>query len=73
MFLIFVRSGDFYLANTSGIFRAAGQYGRYWSSRTNIATTAYNLLFDTTVYPSRGPSAYYHAFPLRCLSTVLDM
>ena len=72
--LYFVRGGYVVLPITAGTFRNAGREGRWWSSRAVAATTAYYLLFNATaVYPSNGPNSRWHGFPLRCLSTVLDM
>ena len=77
--LYFVRSGDVELPITTGTFRFAGVGGIYWSSRaaadtSSTSATAYYLAFDeSTVYPSSGPSTRWNGFPLRCLSTVLDM
>ena len=76
----FVRSGNFNLANTAGVLRNAGQNGNWWSSRgaDNVWGSAglgsYYLGFTTNgVSPSYGPTNRYIGFPLRCLSTVLDM
>ncbi len=77
----FVRSGDVELPITTGTFRFAGVGGIYWSSRVSSAgangtttPSAYNLNFNATgVYPSAGPHERWYGFPLRCLSTVLDM
>ena len=77
----FVRSGDVELPITTGTFRFAGAYGIYWSSRASSASangttipSAYYLDFGpSAVGPSGGPNVRWHAFPLRCLSTVLDM
>ena len=77
--LYFVRSSDVELPITTGTFRFAGVGGIYWSSRaaadtSSTSATAYYLAFDeSTVYPSSGPSTRWNGFPLRCLSTVLDM
>ena len=73
--LYFVRSGYMTLPGVSGAtFRYAGGVGDWWSSRAVAATTAYRLDFNATaVYPSNGPAGRWHGFPLRCLSTVLDM
>ncbi len=72
--LYFVRSGYVYLPNTAGTLRYAGINADYWSSRAEAATTAYYLSFNATaVGPSGGPHNRWHGFPLRCLSTVLDM
>ena len=78
----FVRSGYVYLPGVSGAtFRGAGIYGHWWSSRASSTRydgsaipSAYYLVFDpSAVYPSDGPSDRWYAFPLRRLSTVLDM
>ena len=71
----FVRSGHVYLPGNSGAtFMGAGVYGHWWSSRGDVVTNAYYLLLNaTTAYPSRGPYERWHGFPLRCLSTGLDM
>ena len=76
-----VRSGWIELSNLSGTYRGVGQSGNAWLSRalsTNTGSTAtpsaYYLAFDPKdVYQSLGPHAYALGFPLRCLSTVLDM
>ena len=70
--MIFVRSGVIEL-NSSVTFKVAGQYSFEWSSHSNSTTNAYNLLFDVKpVYPSSTSQRFY-SFPLRCLSTVLDI
>ena len=77
----FVRSGYVYLPGTDDATYGAALYGYYWSSRgsdsryDNVATaSAYALNFGVTgVTASHGPTNRYSAFPLRCLSTVLDM
>ena len=80
--LYFVRSGYVLLPGVSGAtFRDAGVLGYGWSSRGSstrydgVATpSAYYLLFNATgVTPSHGPYERWLSFPLRCLSTVLDM
>ena len=70
----FVRNGVFNITNSTGIFRSAGDGGQNWSSRSGTITTAYYLeywAFD--VLPSNGPYDRWFGFPLRCLSTVLDI
>ena len=77
--LYFVRSGYVYLPTTAGTFRDAGAYGIYWSSRgaaytSSTSATAYYLQVEpSAVVPSDGPTNRWVGFPLRCLSTVLDM
>ena len=77
--LYFVRSGRIGLTVTAGTFGYAGQNGDGWSSRaaaytSSTSATAYGLGFnESTVYPSGGPYYRWYGFPLRCLSTVLDM
>ena len=81
LYLYFVRSGHVYPAITAGTFRGAGLTGHYWSSLASSTRydgsaipSGYSLGFDaSTVYPSNGPYERYLGFPLRCLSTVLDM
>ncbi len=72
----FVRSGHISPADTVGTFRYAGVYGYEWSSRTSptSSTLAYWFEFSATESrPSWGPYERYNGFPLRCLSTVLDI
>ena len=79
--LYFVRSGHVNLTVSAGTFRYAGQWGYDWSSRGSstrfdgVATpSAYVFAFSGTgVNPSHGPGDRFLGFPLRCLSTVLDM
>ena len=72
-----MRSGFFELPSTAGTLRYAGHAADYWSSRaaytSSTSATAYYLEFATAVNPSSGPSSRWLGFPLRCLSTVLDM
>ena len=76
-----MRSGRVDPAVTAGTLRLAGQRGYWWSSRASSTRydgsaipSAYYLVFDpSAVYPSDGPSDRWYAFPLRRLSTVLDM
>ena len=81
-FNFFVRSGYMNLPGVSGAtLRDAGSIGYWWSSRGSstrfdgVATpSAYVFAFSGTgVNPSHGPGDRYHGFPLRCLSTVLDV
>ena len=75
----FVRSGYTNLSGIDGAtLRDFGYGGYYWSSKAVIYTsaasaTAYYLGFGIAVNPSYGPSVRWYGFPLRCLSTVLDM
>ncbi len=77
----FVRSGLVYLLGVRGAtFRVAGNLGYDWSSRGSSVVAggaavpgAYRLEFNTAVLPSYGPDERWRAFPLRCLSTVLDI
>ncbi len=79
--LYFVRSGYIYLPNTAGTFKEAGQNGSWWSSRASSTRydgaqipSAYFLSLDNNLTnTSAGPYIRYNGFPLRCLSTVLDM
>ncbi len=72
---LFVRSG---LINLPGINEAAlrrvGEFIYDWSSRTyHTNTFAYYLSFgDGEMSPSYANNRWY-AFPLRCLSAVLDV
>ena len=75
-----MRSGNISPTNSLGVFRFAGQSGQYWSLRASAADSdgntypsAYDLVFSVDVYPSRGPHTQYLGFPLRCLSTVIDI
>ncbi len=76
---IFVHSGRINLTVSAGTLGYADQYGHWWPSRaaaytSSTSATAYYLDFrDTAVYPSNGPVNRWNGFPLRCLSTVLDM
>ena len=80
--LYFVRSGYVNLPGISGAtFRVAGIRGLYWSSRArstrwdgSAIRSGYYLSFIAPgVVPSSGPDERWLGFPLRCLSTVLDM
>ena len=80
--LYFVRSGYVSLPGVSGAtFRDAGIRGYGWSSRASSTRangsaipSAYYLEFvASAVGPSNGPYDRWLSFPLRCLSTVLDM
>ena len=75
-----MRSGYVNLTAVNEVFRGSGGVGYVWSSRaSNIynGTTSLSAYFltlsPTTVSPSAGPGHRHAAFPLRCLSTVLDM
>ena len=80
----FVRSGLVYFLPNTGAFRHAGQVVYLWSSRggnTNLSSgisSPGSYLLDISytngvVKPSQGPYARSYGFPLRCLSTVLDI
>ncbi len=82
LWFYFVRSGWIHLPGVSGsTFRVAGTNGGEWSSylastRSDGTTipSGYHFGFTTSVVaPSGGPDYRYYGFPLRCLSTVLDM
>ena len=73
-----MRSGI--LGPSDGKFWHAALSGDWWSSRGAdkrydgaAVLSAYYLNFTTAVHSSNGPDARFVAFPLRCLSTVLDM
>ena len=77
-----MRSGGIRLIGVDGAtFWRAGWNGYDWSSRGsstsasgNSVPSVYRLqLNDDGVYPSNGPDHRWYAFPLRCLSTVLDI
>ena len=72
-----MRSGDIALTNTTGVLKNASISGYNWPSRAvDYATSAnaYYLVFNASeVFSSGGPTDRHYAFPLRCLSTVLDM
>ena len=69
-----MRSGYFNLAWSAGVFRSAGEYGRYWPSRADISdkNLAYYLAIDTGVNPSAGLSNRFYGRSLRCLSADLE-
>ncbi len=50
-------------------------YGYSWTSRTHTTVVyAYNFRFNNSgVFPSTYHDNRYYGYPLRCLSTVLDM
>lgn len=53
------RSGYVNLPNSAGTFRNAGNEGNWWSSRgASSATNAYDLNFNTAVYPSHEGTRY---------------
>ena len=69
-----MRSGYLNVEHTVGSLRHAGSNSGNWSSWGVGEINAYYLAFYADgVGPSHGPNARYHAFPLRCLSTVLGM
>ena len=76
-----MRSGFVYLLGRNSVtFLDADNTGHYWSSRgtsTRIdgaaIPSAYNFYFSAGVGPSNGPYDRWYAYPLRCLSTVLDI
>ncbi len=74
-----MRSGVIYTTNTAGTFRHAGINGHWWVSRattynSSTSALAYEFHFGATdVYTSGGPYTRYSGYPLRCLSTVLDI
>ncbi len=72
-----MRSGDISPQNTAGTFKDVGLGGCSWSSyastyTSSITATAYTLAFST-VSASSGERSRWYGFPLRCLSTVLDI
>ncbi len=73
-----MRSGYFDLT-TADVLRGAGVGGFSQSSRavdyvSSVTAAAHYLTFNTAaVGPSGGPGGRWFGFPLRCLSTVLDM
>ncbi len=78
----FVRSGNVFLPGVSGAtFSLASVHGYNWSSRGSsvrhdgvVIPSAYRLGFNaSTVRTSDGPYERWLGFPLRCLSTVLEM
>ena len=69
---VFVRSGILYVSDGKSWY--AGIYGYWWSTHASTTNSmAYNLSFNASdTYPSFGSSRVL-GFPLRCLSTVLDI
>ncbi len=69
-----MRSGVVNISVTTGIFRHAGIFGNWWSSRASSDTGVYNFYTHDSELNASYPSANrWYAFPLRCLSTVLDI
>ena len=70
-----MRSGYIFLPGSSGgTFMGAGLRGHGWSSRTwTLVEAAYDLKFDASNVNASTDTNRYYAFPLRCLSTVLDI
>ncbi len=69
-----VRSGYFTLAHIEGVLGLAGFHGYNWSSHSSSTNThTYALSINNTAIYSSGANNRYYGFPLRCLSTVLDM
>ena len=67
-----VRSGN--IRTDWGIIEAPASDGGIVASRAANAGYRYNLsIYSNVISPSNGPSYRLHAFPLRCLSTVLGM
>ncbi len=65
----------------ANVLRNAAQNGYEWTSRGSgtrfdgvlILSAYYPNLGSTGINPSDGPYNRFYGFPLRCLSTVLDM
>ena len=79
---VFVRSGYISLSGHDGAtFWYAGQWGYDSTSRAttvrydnaNISSSYYFNFNSINTYSSGGPNDRWYAFPLRCLSTVLDI
>ena len=71
-----MRSGYIRLSGVSNndTFRAGGLYGDYWTSWIDGTSGAYYLhLRDTYMVSAYGPDNRWYGYPLRCLSTVLDI
>ncbi len=69
---VFVRSGNIRVSIRTGTFRYASNFGEFWSSRGASVTNAHYFEF-TDITMRQADAAREHAFPLRCLSTVLGM
>ena len=73
-----MRSG-FIVLPSSSAFWLAGEKGYACSSRavdytSSILATAYSFAIEANLtIASNGPGARYYGFPLRCLSTALDI
>ena len=66
-----MRSGYFDIANDAGVLRGGAFGSNSQSSRGNSDATIFYLTFSDIVYTSFSSFRRF-AFPLRCLSTVLD-
>ncbi len=68
-----MRSGIVNLSITNGTMRFGGRDNHEWSSRAHTAgANAYYLSFDGSTVDASA-SVRWYGFPLRCLSTVLDI
>ncbi len=67
-----MRSGVVVLTVANGTFNYAGHDADDWSSRAAYTARAYEVYISTTINPS-AEGGRYAGYPLRCLSTVLDM
>ncbi len=65
-----VRSGLVNPNVGSSPYRDTGFSGRYWSSTpySSSANYAYNLVYNTNVYPSGNYGNRYDGYSLRCLA-----
>ena len=68
-----MRSGYISLVDTTGALKDVGQSSFLWSSRSDVVASAHNLGFASEGVNVSSYGRRYYAFPLRCLSTVLDM
>ena len=76
-----MRSGIIEPRIADGTLRHIGQWGHYWSSwgsdtagnGSTLSSAYYLYVGSSGVIPSAGPWDRWYGYPLRCLSTVLDM
>ena len=61
--LLFVRSGYISLVDATGALKDVGQSSFLWSSRSDVATSAYNLGFAGEGVNVSSYGRRYYAFP----------
>jgi len=64
----FVRGGGVDQSTSNGLFKDAGNYGRYWSSTVSSDSKAYRFVVSGTFITVSDASSKYNGYSVRCIA-----